>query len=277
MPFDFRPRRLAYAALTVALVVLVAACAQDHPETVFHQRTDFNRDVDFLFKLIIWVGVAVFVFVEAVLVVAMVKFRARPGQPEPEHVHGNTTLEIAWTVIPALILVIIAIPTVRTIFRTQAKARGDALQVEVIGHQGWWEFMYTQYTSQGPTGKLDTLVTANELYLPLGRTVNFTLHTADVIHSFWVPALGGKRDVVSNRTNYLWFTPDSTPSTAFNGACVEYCGASHANMRFKAFTVTAADFESWAAHQKQPAVGSAPPAAPAAAPVAGAAAAAQYS
>src|SRR5438876_150032 len=166
MPFHFRPRRLAYAALTVALVALVAACAQNYPETVFHQRTDFNRDVDFLFRLIIWVGVAVFIFVEAVLVVAMVKFRARPNQPEPEHVHGNTTLEIAWTVIPALILVIIAIPTVRTIFRTQAKARSDALQVEVIGHQWWWEFKYTQYTSRGPTGKLDTLVTANELYPP---------------------------------------------------------------------------------------------------------------
>src|SRR5438105_6874732 len=139
MSFHFRPRRLAHAALTVALVVLVAACAQDHPESVFHQRTDFNRDVDFLFRLIIWVGVAVFVFVEGVLVVALIKFRQRPNQPEPEHVHGNTTLELAWTIIPALILIIIAIPTVRTIFRTQAKARSDALQVEVIGHQWWWE------------------------------------------------------------------------------------------------------------------------------------------
>jgi cytochrome c oxidase subunit 2 len=261
MSFHLRPRRLVHAALTVALVVLVAACAQDHPESVFHQRTDFNRDVDFLFRLIIWVGVAVFVFVEAVLVVALIKFRQRPNQPEPEHVHGNTTLEIAWTIIPALILIIIAIPTVRTIFRTQAKARSDALQVEVIGHQWWWEFRYPQYTARGANGKTDTLVTANELYLPLGRTANFTLKTADVLHSFWIPALGGKRDLISNHTNYLWFTPDSATSNAWNGTCVEYCGTSHGNMRFKAFTVAAADFDSWVAHQLTAATGSAVPAA----------------
>src|SRR5207247_2495046 len=77
----------------------------------------------------------------------------------------------------------------------------------------------------------------------------------DVIHSFWVPALSGKRDVVSNRTNYLYYTPDSTAPDAFNGACVEYCGTSHANMRFKAFTVTQADFDSWIANQKNPAAG----------------------
>jgi cytochrome c oxidase subunit II len=116
----------------------------------------------------------------------------------------------------------------------------------VIGHQWWWEFRYPQYK----------IVTANELYLPIGRTVNFTLKSQDVIHSFWVPALSGKRDVVTNRTNYLWYTPDSSGVAAWNGVCVEYCGASHANMRFKAFTVTPADFESWAAHQAEPAAGS---------------------
>jgi cytochrome c oxidase subunit II len=168
-------------------------------------------------------------------------------------VHGNTTLEIAWTVIPALILAVIAVPTVRTIFKTQATARADALQVEVIGHQWWWEFRYPQYK----------VVTANELYLPVGRTVNFTLHSADVIHSFWVPALSGKRDLMQNRTNYLWFTPDSSGTGTWNGVCVEYCGTSHANMRFRTFTVSQADFESWAAHQQLPATGTAPPSPPA--------------
>src|SRR5437868_571042 len=115
MPFHLRPRRLAQAALTVALVALVAACGGNHPDSIFHNRTDFNRDVDFLFRILIWAGVAVFIFVELVLVWALVKYRARPGQAEPEHVHGNTALEIAWTVIPAVILIVIAIPTVRTI------------------------------------------------------------------------------------------------------------------------------------------------------------------
>src|SRR6185295_18278870 len=132
------------------------------------------------------------------LIVALVKFRKRPGQPAPEHVHGNTTLEIAWTVIPALILGVIAIPTVHTIFTTQAAARSDALQVEVYGHQWWWEFRYPQYTVTNAAGKVDTVVTANEVYLPVGKTVNFILRSKDVIHSFWVPALSGKRDVVSN-------------------------------------------------------------------------------
>jgi len=255
MPFQLRPRRLAQAALTVAVLAFVAACAKDHPESVFHHRTDFNRDVDWLFRLLMWLGGFVFVFVEFLLIWTLVKFRRRPGQAEPKHVHGNTVMEITWTIVPALLLIVIAIPTVHTIFKTEAKARADALQVEVIGHQWWWEFRYPQYG----------VVTANELYLPIGRTVNFTLHTQDVLHSFWVPALGGKRDLIANHTNYLWFTPDSTKANAYNGACVEYCGDSHGNMRFKAFTVTPADFEAWAKHQASPAVGSGPvpPATPA--------------
>ncbi len=250
MPFLARLRRpgirkAGAAALTVGLALLLAACGQDHPDSIFHQRTDVNRDVTFLFKILIWAGAVVFVFVEGILVYTLVKYRKRPGQAEPEHVHGNTALEITWTVVPLLILVIIAIPTLTTIARTQAAARSDALQVEVIGHQWWWEFRYPQYK----------IVTANELYLPIGRTVNFTLHSADVIHSFWVPALSGKRDVVTNHTNFLWYTPDSSGSAAWNGACAEYCGASHANMRFRAFTVSPDDFESWAAHQAELAVG----------------------
>ena len=253
MPFHLRLRRpgtrkAGAAALTVGLALLFAACGQNHPDSIFHQRTDFNREVDYLFKILIWAGTAVFVFVEGILVWTLIKYRHRPGRPDPEHVHGNTTLEIMWTVIPLAILILIGIPTVSTIFKTQSKARGDALQVEVIGHQWWWEFRYPQYN----------VVTANELYLPLGRTVNFTLRTQDVIHSFWVPALAGKRDLVSNHTNYLWYTPDSTTATAFNGACVEYCGASHANMRFKTFTVSQADFDSWAAHQAEAANGTSP-------------------
>ena len=268
MPFHTRLRRLVtrntgYAALTVGLAVLMAACGQNHPDSIFHNRTDFNRDVDKLFKLLIYAGTAVFIFTEAILILTLIKFRKRPGQPEPEHVHGNTTLEIAWTVIPLLILIVIGIPTVRTIFKTQAVARSDALQVEVIGHQWWWEFRYPQYTTAGTNGRVDTVVTANELYLPLGKTVNFTLKSKDVIHSFWIPALAGKRDVITNRTNYLWFTPDSANADAWNGACVEYCGTSHANMRFKAFTVSQADFDSWMANQKLASVGSAAPAAPA--------------
>jgi cytochrome c oxidase subunit 2 len=260
MPFNLRPRWLATrgagaAALTVALLAL-SACGADYPNSVFHSRTDFNRDTDALFQLIIKLGVVVFILVFALLIVTMWKYRTRPGQREPEHVHGNTTLEILWTIIPALVLLWIAVPTVRTIFKTQAPAPAGSLQVQVVGHQWWWEFKYPELG----------ITTANELYLPKGRTVNFELKTVDVIHSFWIPALGGKRDLIANHTNHIWFTPDSLTEKAFNGVCVEYCGASHANMRFRAFVVDAADFDSWAAHQKTPAGFQLPKPAPATPP-----------
>jgi cytochrome c oxidase subunit 2 len=242
MPADSRPRRLTTAALTVALALL-SGCVQN-PNSVFHSRTEFNRDVGGLFELLIWLGTIVFIFTELLLLWTLWKYRSRPGKPRvPEQVHGNTRLEILWTIIPAVVLAVIAIPTVRVIFKTQAAAAPDALQVEVIGHQWWWEFRYPQYN----------FTTANEVYLPRGRTVNFALKTVDVLHSFWVPALGGKRDLVNNRTNYLWFTPDSTNENAFNGFCAEYCGISHANMRFRTFVVSPEEFASWAAHQQQPA------------------------
>lgn len=247
------PKRRVPASLLIgALALGLAACGgdqpniTDYPNTTFEHRTEFNAALDFLWdRLLLW-GTIVFVLVEALLIYTIVKFRRREGGPEPKQVHGNTALEITWTVIPAVILVFIAIPTVKTVFQTQATVRADALQVEAIGHQWWWEFRYPQYPG---------LVTANELYLPVGRTVNFALVTKDVLHSFWIPRLGGKRDLISNRTNYLWFTPDSAfGEAALNGMCAEYCGDSHANMKFRAFVVAKGDFESWARHQMAVAV-----------------------
>jgi cytochrome c oxidase subunit II len=251
----FRPRRLASAALLGALALGVGACGGDYPNSTFNHYTDFNADIDALWdKLLFW-GTIVFIGVEVALVYTIFRFRRRPGGGTPKQVHGNTALEITWTAIPAVILIFIAIPTVRTIFKTQAKAAPDALQVEVIGHQWWWEFRYPQYG----------ITTANELYLPTGRTVNFQLKTVDVLHSFWIPQMGGKRDLISNKTNYLWFTPNADlPSSAWNGFCAEFCGSSHANMKFRAYTVTPQEFEQWVAHQQQPAIFPAVAAVPAA-------------
>ena len=244
MTATLRPRRRLHAALTAALALALFGCSADkYPNTIFEPTTDFNREVLSIFHSLFFWSALVFVLVEAALIWVMWRYRRRDGQPEPRHVHGNTTLEIAWTLIPAVILVFIAVPTVRAIFRTQAKAVPSALQVQVIGHQWWWEFRYPQYG----------ITTASELYLPIGRTVNFELRTNDVLHSFWIPRLGGKRDLISNHTNYLWFTPDSVGENAWNGSCNEYCGSSHANMRFRAFTVTPAQFEQWTIHQKTPA------------------------
>ena len=253
-------RRAAPVALSALLLLGIAATAgaEQYPNTTFNYTTELNEATTHLWNSLIFWATLVFVIVEVGILYIIFKFKARPNSPDPAHVHGNTALEIAWTAIPAVILAVISVPTVKTIFETQAKAPANALQVEVIGHQWWWEFRYPEYG----------ITTANELYLPVNRPVNFKLNTNDVLHSFWIPRLGGKRDLISNRTNYLWMTPrDSMALKALNGTCNEYCGSSHANMKFRAFTVTAEQFASWAAHQKAPAVfGVAPAVAPAAAP-----------
>ncbi|HEY1953371.1 MAG TPA: cytochrome c oxidase subunit II [Gemmatimonadaceae bacterium] len=249
-----RLRRFASYALVAALVFAAASCNEPHPNTTLVPHSDFGREIDFLWNRLLLLGTIVFILVEGALIYVVFRYRRRENQPPPPQTHGSTKLEIAWTLIPAVILVFIAVPTVKTIFITQAQAAPGSLNVDVTGHQWWWEFRYPEYG----------VTTANELYLPVGRTVNFRLRSADVIHSFWTPQLGGKRDVVTNRTNYIWYTPDtSIGGSVWNGFCVEYCGSSHANMRFRVFTVTPQQFESWVAGQKMPArfgaVGPTPP------------------
>ena len=239
-----RLRRLASYAFVAAFAIAAVSCNEAHPNTTLVPHSDFGREIDFLWDRLLLLGTIVFVLVEVVLIFIVIKYRRRENQPAPPQTHGSTKLEITWTLIPAVILVFIAVPTVRTVFITQAQAAPGSLNIEVTGHQWWWEFRYPEYG----------VTTANEIYLPVGRTVNFRLRSADVIHSFWTPQLGGKRDVVTNRTNYVWYTPDTTiASSVWNGFCAEFCGASHANMRFRVFTVTPQQFESWVAGQKMPA------------------------
>ncbi len=234
------------AMFVAAAVLALSACGQVYPNSTFTHLTDLNTSIDALWNRLLLFGTIVFIVTETILILTIFKFRKRPGGPAPQQIHGNAALEITWTVIPALILVLIAVPTVRTIFKTQAKAPAGSLQVEVIGHQWWWEFRYPELG----------IVTANEVYIPAGRTVNFKLNTRDVLHSFWTPQLGGKRDLIASdiytkKANYLWYTPDSSlTENVFNGFCTEYCGSSHANMRFRVYTVSADKFASWAAHQK---------------------------
>ena len=242
----FRQRRVVSALLLGALALGLAACGGVYPNSTLNANTsEFNAAIDALLDTqLIW-GTIVFIGVEVGACVRDLPLSpaSRRGKM-PEQVHGNTALEITWTAIPAVILIFLAIPTVRTIFKTQAKAAPDALQVQVIGHQWWWEFKYPQLG----------ITTANELYLPKGRTVNFELKTIDVLHAFWIPVLGGKRDLISNRTNYHLVHAEQGPRERrrCSGFCGEYCGTSHANMRFRAFTVTPEEFEQWAAHQKSP-------------------------
>jgi cytochrome c oxidase subunit 2 len=213
------------------------ACTGHYPQSTLHPTSDFAAEVDGLFRSIFWWAVLVFVVVETLLVVAILRFRQRAGAPAPKQTHGHTVLEIGWTIAPALILVFIAVPTIRSIFRTTGAAPAGALRIEVIGHQWWWEFRYPELG----------ITTANELHVPIGRAVALEMTTADVIHSFWAPRLGGKRDVIAGRVNRISFTADSVGE--FLGQCAEYCGESHANMRLRVMARSAADFQAWVARQ----------------------------
>ena len=245
-----RLRQAAPALLAVAVLLVLTACGgTEYPNSTFNRHTDLNTSIDLLWNKLLFWGTIVFVVVEAALIFTIIKFRKRPGGPAAKQIHGNAALEITWTAIPAVILVLIAVPTVKTIFETQAPAPAGALEIEVIGHQWWWEFRYPELG----------IVTANEVYVPVGRTASFKLQTKDVLHSFWIPQMGGKRDLITNKTNYMWFTPSDTMGTAaWNGFCAEYCGASHANMKFRLYTVQPDEFASWAAHQATPAMFTAP-------------------
>ncbi len=237
------------ALIAFALLAVVAFAAGDavtawaqsatYPQTTLEPRSEVARAIDdVLDGIVIWV-IVIFVVVQAALVFTVARFRHRPGGAPARHMHGNTTLEIAWTLAPAIILAFIAVPTVKVIFSNAKPTPGD-IQVRAIGHQWWWEF---QYPGKG-------VITANELHVPVGKTVSLELESIDVIHSFWVPAFAGKKDLIPGRTNHLWFTPEVTGT--FPGQCAEFCGASHANMYFKVVVQTQEEYDAWLAQQKAP-------------------------
>jgi cytochrome c oxidase subunit 2 len=202
-------------------------------------RSDLNRSILSVYSIITWACAIIALVVFGVLAVILVRFRQRPGADGlPRQVRGHTALELAWTIAPALILLVIAIPTIQVVFRTQgAAAPPNALAVTVRGWQWWWEFRYPG---------LD-VVTANELHLPVGRPVVLTLEGPDVIHSFWVPQLGGKRDVIPGRINRIVLTPERTGE--YWGQCAEFCGASHSNMALRVIVEEPASFARWVAAQ----------------------------
>lgn len=232
------PHRRQWIAIALIGLGVLAACGGPYPQSTLAPKSDFGTAIDRLFTGIFWWALGVFIVVEGLLLFSVFRFRRREGAPPPEQRHGHTALEIAWTLAPALILVFIAVPTVRTIFATAGAAPAGALRVEVIGHQWWWEYRYPDLG----------IVTANELHLPVGRAVSVDITSGDVIHSWWTPALGGKRDAIPNHHTRLLFRPDTIG--LFPGQCVEYCGASHANMRLRTFVEPDSLFEAWVAAQR---------------------------
>ena len=245
--------RFLAGALTTLAVALLAGCgpAENYKQSSLDPQSDFTRMIHSLFQIEYYLALVVFVLVGGALVYVVLRFRGKPDDPEPEQVHGNTMIEVIWTAIPALILAALAVPTVKAIFRTYEVPQGDVLQVDVIGHQWWWEFRYPQHG----------LVTANELHVPTGRTVLLRMITQDVLHSFWLPKLAAKRDVFQQRTTTLWFTAEK--EGLYPGQCTEFCGLQHARMAFQVMADSPQGFEQYLATLKASAP--APVAAPAAA------------
>jgi cytochrome c oxidase subunit 2 len=248
-------RRLSrLAPLFVLLLVLVGtACSRDFPQTTLAPKGDLARIEDDIFYTTVKWATLVFVLVEGALIYAIFRFRGKPGDPEPEQVHGNTVVEIIWTVVPALILAVIAVPTVKAIFQENETPKGgNVLTVEVTGHQWWWEFRYPELN----------LTTANELHVPVGRTVSLKMGAYDVVHSFWLPQFAGKRDVFPNRETRLWFTAEEPGE--YTGQCAEFCGIQHGRMAFRVIAQQPAAFDAWTEHMK--ALSAQPAAAASAAP-----------
>lgn len=221
---------------------VLTACAGEYPQSSIRPTTDFAHVIHDLYVDIFWWTLLILVVVWAALAYILIRFRERPDSPQPKQVHGHLGLEIAWTIGPALIVVAIAIPTVQAVFSTQRGDPENAMVVDVIGHQYWWEFRYPD---------LD-VVTANELHLPVDRPISLRLHSADVVHSFWVPQLGGKRDVnplvatpegKDPRYNWIHFTAQETGT--FLGQCAEFCGESHSLMGVRVIVEDEGDFEAW--------------------------------
>jgi cytochrome c oxidase subunit 2 len=193
-----------------------------------------------LMLLSAYIMLGVFVVVAIIFVYVLVRFRKRPGQDGiPEQIEGNHKLEILWTVIPIILLIILAVPTVTSTFKlAEIYPEGEAVQVKVVGHQFWWQFEYPE----------EGIVTAQELYIPVGQKVQLQLEASAVRHSFWVPSLAGKTDNNPGITNTMWF--EASEPGIYQGKCAEICGTAHALMNFKVIAVSPEEFDRWISQMK---------------------------
>ncbi len=214
---------------------LLAGCGSP---TMLAPESKDAREIVTLMWILAGICGAIFLLVEGLLIASLVRSRRRPDD-EVEQVYGNSRLETAWTVIPAIIVIVLFIVTVRSMVRIQT-AEGQ-LPVRVVGHQWWWAVEY-------PDSKI---ATANEIHLPSDRSLDVSLESNDVIHSFWVPQLGGKTDVIPGRVNHTSYT--DLKEGRYMGQCAEFCGAQHAHMRFWVVVDPPAVYEAWLRRQQQPA------------------------
>lgn len=229
------------------LLVVLASCGGTGPnnrQNALHPAGSAAHKILNLMTPFFWVAVVVGAGVVGMTIFVAVRFRERPGDDRsPVQTHGNIVLEVSWTIIPFLILAVMAVPTVATIFNLAKIPKGpNVIHVDVAARQWFWQYTYTD--------KGTNFLTANEMHIPVGQPVVLTLTSNNVIHSFWVPALAGKKDVVPGHPNTLTIEADH-PGT-FLGQCAEYCGLSHANMRLRVIAQSKSDYEAWIRQQQTP-------------------------
>lgn len=249
--FRRHSRGTALAALAL-LLTTVFACDASNPQSTFDARGYVAQTQLNLFWIILGAGAAVFVFVQGAIIYMIIKFRHRRASEMPEQVEGNATIEFAWTAGPTVLLALVAVPTVLTVFDNQVSPDPNALTVDVVGHQWWFEFRYPH-----PDDPEKEVRFANDLHMPVDEVVNVNLLSEDVIHSFWIPKLAGKVDMVPGNDNTMWIQADETGM--YYGQCLEFCGVQHANMRFRVYVHEREDFDAWLRSEAEPAFDSPDP------------------
>lgn len=222
------------------------------PTSIFSPAGTPARLVFGLSQLILSITLGIFVLVAGLLVFALIRYRSRPDDPhgltEPAQIYGSNQIELSWTVVPILIVVMLFLASARIIFTTEhATKPAAAVDVTVIGHQFWWEYRYPKYG----------VVTANELHIPVSYPSHptptyLTMSSADTNHSFWIPRLAGKMDVIPNHINVMWIDPP-TPGL-YLGQCAQYCGTQHAKMLLRVYADTPEQFNTWITQQQKASV-----------------------
>src|SRR6516162_9778426 len=217
------------------------------PTNIFAPASTPADTIHGLYLFVLAVTGAIFLVVFGMLMYAAVKYRSRPGDDrEPVQIYGSDQLELAWTVIPVLIVMVLFLSSARVIHAVQdARKPPGAIEVTAVGHQFWWEYRYPQYG----------FVTANELHVPVSDPAHPTptfikLLSADTDHSFWVPRLAGKTDLIPNHPNSMWIDPHETG--LYLGQCAQYCGTQHAKMLLRVYVESREEFDRWIREQGQP-------------------------
>jgi cytochrome c oxidase subunit 2 len=235
-------------AAFVGLLANARQASAGSPTSIFDPAATPAHSIFSLSMLVLSVTLVIFLVVAGLLLYALIRFRQRStdsGQ-EPAQVYGSNQIELSWTVIPILIVVMLFLSTTRVILETEAKPKPEnALNVTVIGHQFWWEYRYPKLG----------VVTANELHIPISdpnspSPTYLEMSSADVTHSFWVPRLAGKTDLIPNRVNTMWLDPPK--AGLYLGQCAQYCGTQHAKMLLRVYAQSPQDFADWVKQQQQP-------------------------